>query len=234
MVLLVLYLGKCGVSKHSKVAWWWIFGEFWGVPSLKFNMEPWKWWFPIWISFSKGPLFRFHVCFGGCKDEGSPIPLLRGTSPVLVSIEENTHRSRVLDWKNKENLATFRPQKHVGLNKWRTSTFRLTFWSPYESIRTLKDNHRYRYLPFLKRSTTVSIFFFFKFLGKSVTFPHFFPTPKHQQENPIWRVSGSWTESPGSQVNLSIVQVNLFWSAFESWNPQYDCWWTKSCTSWGW
>ena len=178
MVLLVLYLGKCGVSKHSKVAWWWIFGEFWGVPSLKFNMEPWKWWFPIWISFSKGPLFRFHVRFGGCKDEGSPIPLLRGTSPVLVSIEENTHRSRVLDWKNKENLATFRPQKHVGLNKWRTSTFRLTFWKSIRKHQNFKRQPPLPLPPFLEKEYYSIHLFLLQVFGEVGDLSPFFSNPK--------------------------------------------------------
>ena len=66
MVLLVLYLGKCGVSKHSKVA----DGGFWrilrGTP-LKFNMEPGNdGFYPLESPFPRGPHFQVnHVCFGG-------------------------------------------------------------------------------------------------------------------------------------------------------------------------
>ena len=181
------------------------------------------------LLFQGAPIFRWTMfVLGGCMDKGSPIPLLRGTSPVLQALKKTPHTSRVLDWNNRiitGKLGNVPSSETRWFEQMKNLNVSFHFLKSYESIRTLKDQHCYP-LPFLKRSTIRSIFFFFKFWGSRWTFPIFFQ-PQSTSKNPIARVSGSF-ESPGSQVNLSIVQVNLFWSAFESWNPQYDCWWFRN------
>ena len=187
------------------------------------------------LLFQGAPIFRWTMfVLGGCMDKGSPIPLLRGTSPVLQALKKTPHRSRVLDWNNRiitGKLGNVPSSETRWFEQMKNLNVSFHFLKSYESIRTLKDQHCYP-LPFLKRSTIRSIFFFFKFWGSRWTFPIFFPTPKHQQKSHCQGIRFVWkSRKPGQfKYRPSEFVLICFWILKSAiWLLMVQ----KSCTSWG-